>query len=107
MALSREGKYDEALLLHEQLVAAVEAEHGPNHPKVAEGLINKAQVFWVLRDFNSAQRTAARALEILKSTLDSEDPAVVDCEELFLLMSGTAFQLHLMRHFPVSTIMSI
>jgi CHAT domain-containing protein/Tfp pilus assembly protein PilF len=65
----RTGKYDEALPLAEKILALVEKTLGPEHPDVADALLNLANVYYAKGSYAKMETAAQRALTIREKAL--------------------------------------
>jgi tetratricopeptide (TPR) repeat protein len=74
--LRYQNRVDEAIVAHEQAIAAAEAVRGPEHPVVAAALGNLATTQHALGRHDDALATLRRALAIREATLGPDAPAV-------------------------------
>jgi tetratricopeptide (TPR) repeat protein len=75
-ALADRGRNAEALERLEESLAIHESLLGPRHPTVAEGLANRAGVFWAENRLDAAAADMERALDIAMSSMGAEHPTV-------------------------------
>lgn len=83
-----EGKYPQAIAAQEPVVAALEEELEPDHPRVAEARLTLARLYIEQGWYGGAVSQASRALAVHESILDEEHPALA--ESLFVL--GLAYK---------------
>ena len=73
---ANQGRFDEARALFEQALQVAESEYGPEHPAVAETLINLAAVAFMGGNTPDAVQRIARAVAILEKD-DGGHPAAL------------------------------
>ena len=78
--LYNEGRYLEALPLHENAVGLAEKEFGVNHPTFAIHLNNLATLYFVHSRDNEAERLYKRALSIFENVLPNHYEVAITLE---------------------------
>lgn len=77
--LAQTGQVGQALKLANQAVEKAEAENGPEHPAVANGLETQGLIYQAMGEMDKAEAAHLRALGIVKKTIgpDSEEAAKI------------------------------
>ncbi|MDA2917219.1 tetratricopeptide repeat protein [Nitrospinae bacterium AH_259_B05_G02_I21] len=75
LALSRQGKYREAIPVAKEALKVAEQTFGPNHPNVAQSLNSLALLYKVLGQYAKAEPLYKRALAIRERALRLIDGA--------------------------------
>ncbi len=84
------GQFDAAELLHRRALAIDEASYGPDHPDVARGLNNLAELLLATNRFAEAEPLLRRALAIDEASYGPAHPTVArDLNNLALLLQDT------------------
>ncbi len=92
----RQGRYADALRLHDAALKLRESELGPDHPEVARALVNAAETQWRLGNYNAALALGQRSLAIREATLSPDHPDVADS------LNTIARALHALAQYPAA-----
>ena len=76
LRLSRQGKYDDAVLVSKNAVKVAEKNYGATHPHVATSLNNLATLYRIIGRYDDAEKYYSQSLTIREKALGPNHPSV-------------------------------
>jgi tetratricopeptide (TPR) repeat protein len=75
---SNQGKHAEAIALRQKILPLWESVWGPEHPRLADGLVTLANNYWAQRQYGQAVAHYQRAHQIWEAMLGAHHPQTAD-----------------------------